>query len=151
MKMYIGGEWVDRDSKIDVINPYNGSVIDTVPSGSFDDLETAMASAVRGAEVMRNMPGYRRFEILRRAADIMTERQDELGRTISMEEGKIIGEGLAEAERAKQTIELSGEEAKRLYGETIPLDGATNWTGQYGFTMRVPWGSSRRSARSTSH
>ena len=40
MKMYIGGEWVDRDSKIDVINPYNGSVIDTVPSGSFDDLET---------------------------------------------------------------------------------------------------------------
>ena len=140
MKMYIGGEWVDRDSKIDVINPYNGSVIDTVPSGSFDDLETALASAVRGAEVMRNMPGYRRFEILRRAADIMTERQDELGRTISMEEGKIIGEGVAEAERAKQTIELSGEEAKRLYGETIPLDGATNWTGQYGFTMRVPVG-----------
>ena len=140
MKMYIGGEWVDRDSKVDVINPYDGSVIDTVPSGSMDDLETALASAVRGAEVMRNMPGYRRFEILRRAADIMVERQDELGRTISMEEGKIIGEGIAEADRAKQTIELSGEEAKRLYGETIPLDGASNWTGQYGFTMRVPVG-----------
>ena len=85
MKMYIGGEWVDRGNKVDVLNPFDGSVIDTVPSGSLDDLETALASAARGAEIMKNMSGYQRFEILRRAADIMTERQHELGRTISME------------------------------------------------------------------
>ena len=124
MKMYIGGEWVDRDSKIDVINPYNGSVIDTVPSGSFDDLETAMASAVRGAEVMRNMPGYRRFEILRRAADIMTERQDELGRTISMEEGKIIGEG------SPKRSGRSRRSSFRARRPSVCTERQSHWTGR---------------------
>ena len=140
MKMYIGGEWVDRDEKINVLNPYDGSVIDTVPSASLNDLETALATAVRGAEAMKQLSGYQRFEILRKAADIMRSRIQDLGTTVSTEEGKILAEGLAEADRAIQTIELSGEEAKRLYGETVPLDGASNWAGQYGFTMRVPVG-----------
>ena len=140
MKMYIGGEWVDRDEKVSVLNPYDGSVIDTVPSASLNDLETALATAVRGAEAMKQLSGYQRFEILRKAADIMRSRIQDLGTTVSTEEGKILSEGLAEADRAIQTIELSGEEAKRLYGETVPLDGASNWAGQYGFTMRVPVG-----------
>ena len=89
---------------------------------------------------MKQLSGYQRFEILRKAADIMRSRIQDLGTTVSTEEGKILAEGLAEADRAIQTIELSGEEAKRLYGETVPLDGASNWAGQYGFTMRVPVG-----------
>ena len=48
MKMYIGGEWVDRDDKIPVINPYDNSVIDTVPRGSVEDVDAAVASAERG-------------------------------------------------------------------------------------------------------
>ena len=140
MKMHIGGEWVDRDEKIDVVNPYDNSVIDTVPRAGLEDVETAVASAARGAKVMAQMPGYRRFEILRKAADLLEERSDEIGRTITMEEGKVISEGLTEAARAVQTISLSAEEAKRLYGETIPLDAAPTWTGQFGFTIRVPCG-----------
>ena len=73
---------------------------------------------------MRRMPGYERFQILRRAADLMHQRQQDLGRTISLEEGKILGEGVLEAARATETIELSAEEAKRIDGETLPLDGA---------------------------
>ena len=140
MKMHIGGEWVDRDEKIDVVNPYDNSVIDTVPRAGLEDVETAVASAARGAKVMAQMPGYRRFEILRKAADLLEERSDEIGRTITMEEGKVISEGLTEAARAVQTISLSAEEAKRLYGETVPLDAAPTWTGQFGFTIRVPCG-----------
>jgi glyceraldehyde-3-phosphate dehydrogenase (NADP+) len=140
MKMFIAGEWVDRDEKMNVQNPFDGSVIDTVPRGSVDDVATAVASAVRGAEIMAEMPGYRRFEILRKAADLMQERRDDLGQTITLEEGKVISEGLGEVDRGLQTMSLSGEEAKRLYGETIPLDGAPTWTGQLGFTLRVPVG-----------
>jgi acyl-CoA reductase-like NAD-dependent aldehyde dehydrogenase len=140
MRMYIGGEWVDRDDKIAVINPYDNSVVDTVPRGTVEDVEVAIASAERGAAVMAKIPGYERFQMLRRAADLMEERNEELGRTITMEEGKIIAEGRLEASRAVQTISLSGEEAKRLYGETIPLDGSPGWTGQLGFTIRVPCG-----------
>ena len=140
MKMYLAGEWVDRDEKIDVVNPFNGQVFDTVPRGSVEDVQTAIASAERGAKVMASMSGYRRYEILTRAVALMKERVDDLGRTITMEEGKIIGEGLGEAERAIQTMTGSAEEAKRLFGEVVPLDGAPTWTGQLGFTLRVPCG-----------
>ena len=140
MKMYIGGEWTDTAETIDVINPYDNSVVDTVPKGTVEDVDRAIASAVRGAEVMRKIPGYERFEMLRKAADLMAERTEDFGRTITMEEGKTISEGRGEVGRAVQTISLSGEEAKRLYGEVVPLDGAPGWGGQLGFTLRVPCG-----------
>ncbi len=140
MKMYLAGEWVDRAEKIDVVNPFNGQVFDTVPRGSVEDVQTAIASAERGAKVMAAMSGYQRYEVLTRAVALMRERVDDLGRTITMEEGKIIGEGLGEAERAIQTMTGSAEEAKRMFGEVVPLDGAPTWTGQLGFTLRVPCG-----------
>ena len=140
MKMYLAGEWVDRDEKIDVVNPFNGQVFDTVPRGTVEDVQTAIASADRGAKVMAAMSGYQRYEVLTRAVALMKERVDDLGRTITVEEGKIIGEGLGEAERAIQTMTGSAEEAKRLFGEVVPLDGAPTWTGQLGFTLRVPCG-----------
>ena len=140
MKMYLAGEWVDRDEKIDVVNPFNGQVFDTVPKGSVEDVQAAIASAERGAKVMAAMSGYQRYEILTRAVALMKERVDDLGRTITMEEGKVIGEGVGEAERAIQTMTGSAEEAKRLFGEVVPLDGAPTWTGQLGFTLRVPCG-----------
>ena len=140
MRMYIGGEWVNGAGTIEVVNPYDGSVIDTVPRGGLEDLDSAISSAVRGAKVMAGLSGYERFLMLRKAADLLEERTEDFARTITLEEGKIIGEGRAEVSRAVQTLSLSGEEAKRLYGETIPLDGAPTWTGQLGFTLRVPCG-----------
>ena len=140
MKMYMGGEWVDRDDKIPVVNPYNNEIVDTVPRAGIEDVDAAVATATRGAEVMAKLSGYQRFEMLRKAADLLEERTEEFARILTMEEGKIIGEARAEVSRAVQTITLSGEEAKRLYGETIPLDGAPTWTGQFGFTIRVPCG-----------
>ena len=140
MRMYIGGEWVDKDEKITVENPYDSSVVDTVPKASIEDVDSAISSAQRGAAVMAKVPAYERYLMLRKAADLMEERIEDFARTITLEEGKIIAEGRGEVSRAIQTISLSAEEAKRLYGETIPLDGAPGWTGQMGFTLRVPCG-----------
>src|SRR4029079_19377968 len=86
------------------------------------------------------MPGYERFQILRKAADLMFARQKELGRIISLEEGKTLAEGVFEASRAAETMHLSSEEAKRLGGEVLPLDGAPGAVGKFGFTIRVPCG-----------
>ena len=140
MKMYVGGEWIDKDDKIEVMNSYNDTVIDTVPGADLEDLETAVASAERGARVMADIPAYDRYLMLKKTAEIMEERQEDFGRTITLEEGKVITEGRMEAGRAIQTMTLSAEEAKRLYGETIPLDAAPGWGGQMGFTLRVPCG-----------
>ena len=140
MKMYIGGQWVSRPEETPVRNPFDQSIVDTVPRGTAADVEQAIASAARGAAVMGKMPGYERYMILRRTADLMAERAEDLAQTITNEEGKVIAEGRGEVQRAIQTITLSSEEAKRLHGETVPLDSAPGITSQFGFTIRVPVG-----------
>jgi acyl-CoA reductase-like NAD-dependent aldehyde dehydrogenase len=140
MKMYVAGEWIDKPQRIDVRNPYDNSVIDTVPRGDRSDVERALQSAERGAKAMAKLSGYDRWKILRKAADLIAARQEDLGRTISAEEGKIIAEGRLEANRAVETIMGSAEEAKRLHGETVPLDAAPGGAGKFGVTIRVPCG-----------
>src|SRR5262249_45181071 len=72
--------------------------------------------------------------------ELIRARRDDLARTISLEEGKTIRESTAEAARAAETLELSAEEAKRIGGEVLPIDGASNGAGKFAFTMRVPCG-----------
>lgn len=140
MKMFLAGQWVDKVDHIQVQNPYDGTVIDTVPKADAGDIERALSGALQGAREMRSLSGYERYEILRRAADLVGQRQAELGRLISCEEGKTLAEGVFEVTRARQTLELSAEEAKRIAGEVLPLDGAPGGAGKLGFTLRVPCG-----------
>jgi len=138
--MFVGGEWLDKPRKIEVRNPYDNSVIDTVPKADGGDVDRALSFAERGAKVMAKLSGYERWRILRKAADLMAARNEELGRLISMEEGKIIAEGRFEAGRAVETMMGSAEEAKRIHGETVPLDGDPGGSKKLGFTLRVPCG-----------
>src|SRR5215831_8833662 len=140
MRMYVAGEWISKPQSIPVENPYDKSVVDTVPRADRADVERALESAVRGARAMARLSGYDRFNILRKAAELMVARQEDLGRTISLEEGKVIAEGRLEANRAVETILGSAEEAKRIHGETVPVDGAPGGAGRIAFTLRVPCG-----------
>ncbi|HXG50989.1 MAG TPA: aldehyde dehydrogenase family protein [candidate division Zixibacteria bacterium] len=140
MKIFLAGSWVDKPQKIEVKNPFDGSVIDTVPRADAADLEKALAFAERGAKVMAKLSAYERWKILRKAADLMAERNQQLGETISREEGKIIAEGRGEASRAVETMMGSAEEAKRVHGETVPLDADPTGAKKLGFTLRVPCG-----------
>ncbi|HEX3727143.1 MAG TPA: aldehyde dehydrogenase family protein [Pirellulales bacterium] len=140
MEMFVAGKWIDKADRIEVRNPYNGAAIDTVPRASADDVEHALAAAVEGARIMRATTGYDRAKILSRAAQLLGERTEKLARLISSEEGKILAEATFEVSRARETIELSAEEAKRLAGEVLPIDGAPGGAGKLGFTLRVPCG-----------
>ncbi|MBI4522170.1 MAG: aldehyde dehydrogenase family protein, partial [Gemmatimonadetes bacterium] len=140
MKNYIAGKWIDKAEKIEVLNPYDGSIIDMVPKADSQDVERALASAVRGAAVMASLSAYERYEILHRAAYMLQDRQEEFGRLITLAAGKVIAEGRAEAARAVQTLMLSAEEAKRIGGETLPMDAAPGAAGKFGLTIRVPCG-----------
>ena len=140
MKTLIGGHWQDRPEIIPVRNPFDQSVIDTVPRTTVDDVDAALTAAVEGAAIMRQMDAFQRSQILRKTADLMLERSEDLGRMISTEEGKILAEGRMEATRAAEIIQLSAEEAKRLTGEVLPLDAAPGGAGRLGFTLRVPCG-----------
>ena len=140
MRMFVRGQWVATAETIDVRNPFDETVIDTVPRGTPADVDSALSGLVEGAAIMRRSTGYERYQILLKASQLMTQRLEELARLISAEEGKVLAESRIEVQRARETLELSAEEAKRLSGEVLPLDGASTGRGKLGFTLRVPCG-----------
>ena len=75
------------------------------------------------------------MEFCGKSRDLMIERVGELAEVITREEGKILAEATGEATRASEIIALSAEEAKRLTGETIPLEGAPGVKNKLGFTV----------------
>jgi len=140
MRMYIAGQWTEAQDTIEVLNPFDGSLVDTVPHAGPKEVDQALESATRGARIMAELPAYERYSILMNTAGLLRENQEDFARLISKESGKALWESRFEVVRAAETIELSAEEAKRIRGETIPLDAASGGQGKFGFTLRVPCG-----------
>jgi acyl-CoA reductase-like NAD-dependent aldehyde dehydrogenase len=140
MKMYLAGQWLEGVDRLEVKNKFDGRLIDTVPKATTADVDRAIASAVEGAAQMRKSTGFERARILRATATLIGKHAERLARLISTEEGKVLAEARAEISRAQETIDLSADEAKRLTGEVLPLDGAPGGAGKLGFTLRVPCG-----------
>ena len=140
MKMLLGGQWVDRDEKIDVTQPFDGSLVDRVPMGTVADIEEALRLAEIGYEINRNMPAHQRISILNGAAHRMKERAEELATTIASEGSKTIREARKEVGRAINTMTISAEEARRISGETLPFDSAPGSENRVGYYYRFPIG-----------
>ena len=140
MKMFLAGQWTETSDRIEVRQKYDGSLVDTVPMADAADVDRAVASAVEGARVMRDLPGYDRAQILNATAALMDAQTERLARLISSEEGKVLAEARGEVARASETMRLSADEAKRLSGEVLPLDGSPGASDKLGFTLRVPCG-----------
>lgn len=140
MKMFLAGAWVDRTRVSEVLNPYDKTPIDTVPKADAADVDKAMVAAERGARIMAKLSAHQRWQILSGAASRLSEQVDALGTLISKEEGKVLAEGRGEVTRAVETLLASAEEAKRIHGETIPLDADPAGREKLGFTLRVPCG-----------
>ena len=75
--MYINGEWVSRNNLQEVINPFDNSVIDTVPSASVEDVSLAVDSAERGFQAMKKISSWDRYSMLMKAADLIEERKED--------------------------------------------------------------------------
>ncbi|MFO7867548.1 MAG: aldehyde dehydrogenase family protein [Candidatus Aminicenantes bacterium] len=140
MKMYLNGNWVDRDDKIDVTDPYDGSVIDTVPSASAEDVDKAYAAAEEGFQAARKMTVYDRARILYKTADLVSGRMEEFAAVIAREGSKTIREARKEAFRCVNTLTVAAEESKRILGETIPFDSFPGGEQRKGYYTRFPIG-----------
>lgn len=140
MKMLLGGEWVDRDKKIEVRDPFDNSLIDTVPRASVEDVGRAMDAAAEGFAAARKMTVYDRAQVLFKTARIVEGRLEEFARTIAREGSKTIREARKEARRCVNTLTISAEEAKRIQGETIPFGSFPGGEKRRGYYERVPIG-----------
>jgi glyceraldehyde-3-phosphate dehydrogenase (NADP+) len=140
MKMLIGGMWVSTKEDIKVHDPFDGSVIDTVPRASAEDVKRAIDFAEKGYETSRRLPVHKRISILQKAAAIVRDRQEEFAKVIAREGSKTIREARKEASRCVDTLSISAEEARRVVGETIPFDSRTGSENRFGYYTRFPIG-----------
>jgi len=140
MKMLIGENWIDKDEKIEVRNPYNDDLVDTVPSGDNEDVKAAFQAAEEGFKINRDMPVHQRISILYKTAEIIRNNQEEFARTIATEGSKTIREARKEASRCIDTITISAEEARRIVGETVPFDSREGSENRVGYYYRFPIG-----------
>lgn len=140
MKMLLDGNWVDRDQKIDVTDPFDNSVIDTIPSAGKQDVETALAAAVKGFEITKRMSVFERAEVLYKSAALIAERLEDFATVIAREGSKTITEARKEAGRCVNTMKVAAEEAKRILGETIPFDSFPGGEKKRGYYYRFPIG-----------
>ncbi len=140
MKMLIAGKWVDRKEKIQVLDPLDNSLVDTVPSGTAEDIRLAVDAAAEGYRISRNMPVHERIRILRKVSDAIEDNAEELAETIAREGSKTINEARGEVSRAAQTILISSEEARRITGETIPFSSSPGSEKRIGYYFRFPIG-----------
>ncbi len=139
-KLLIDGQWVEGGPLLEVTNKYTGEVIGAVPTSRREEVDAALAAAEKAALVMAELPAHRRGEILARAATLIRERADDLATTIAAEAGKALKFARAEVDRASHTFTIASEEAKRLHGETVPLDAVPAGEGYFGFWTRRPVG-----------
>jgi glyceraldehyde-3-phosphate dehydrogenase (NADP+) len=140
MKMLLNGEWVDREETIEVHDPYDDSVIDTVPAATNGDVETALESSVRGFEVARKMSVFDRAQVLFKTAALVSENLEEFATIIAREGSKTIREARKETSRCVNTLMVSAEESKRILGETIPFDSFPGGEKRRGYYYRFPIG-----------
>ncbi len=140
MKMLLDGQWVDRPRQMEIRDPQNGSLVDTVPMATVDDMRAAVDAAVAGAARARCLPTHQRMAILNRAADYIADHHEDYARTIAREGIKTIREARKEVTRCIDTIRISAEEARRLVGETIPFDQRPGSENRIGYFLREPIG-----------
>lgn len=140
-KMLIDGQWRSGDEWFEVKNKYSHSPIGQVPKASRQDVEDAIEAATRAFHgSMSAMPAHQRSKILQRTSELIDRDKEDIAAVIAQEAGKAWKYALLEVNRAVQTFKFAAEEAKRIHGETLPMDAAEGSENKFGFYYRCPIG-----------
>jgi succinate-semialdehyde dehydrogenase/glutarate-semialdehyde dehydrogenase len=121
-RLLIDNEWCDAASgkTLDVINPATGKPIGKVAHAGIADLDRALAAAQKGFAAWRKVPANERAAIMRKAAALVRERAPEIGRVMTLEQGKPFAEARIEVLSAADIIEWFADEGRRVYGRVVP-------------------------------
>ena len=139
-RLLLDGQWVDGAGPwLPVQDKYRLQAFASITLADAAQVRAAVDAA--HAAFRRGGPvAYERGTVLERAAVLMDQRLDDFVRTMQLEAGFTASDATGEVRRCIQTLKLSAEEARRLAGDVIPLEGAPNQAGRLAFTLRVPLG-----------
>ena len=137
-KLLVAGEWIETGEWIEVRSPYSGDLVARVAKGGAPETRRALDAAERA--MAEPLPAHKRAEILVRVAGYLGRRHEEVARTICAEAGKPLKTARIEVSRAMSTFTMAAVEARKLAGETVPMDASQAGTGKLAFTLRLPIG-----------
>ena len=138
--IYVGGEFVTTSQKLEVRNPYTGKAFAITYRGGRSELEKAIDKAQEVKEQMRELPAYKRYEILLRVSDAIKADRERLALVLCRESAKPLRYAIGEIDRAAQTFLVAAEESKRLPKEYISLDWTPAGEGKEGLVKYFPVG-----------
>jgi acyl-CoA reductase-like NAD-dependent aldehyde dehydrogenase len=136
--LLIGGERVETGDWTDVRSPYSGEVVGRIAKGGANETQRALDAAATA--LASPLPAHERARILDTTAHLLAERQEDAAQLISAEAGKPLKAARVEAQRAVSTYTFAAVEARKLTGETVPMDASAAGEGKLAFTIRLPIG-----------
>ena len=138
--LWISGKFKETENYKALKSPYSGEVIAEVAMAAPSDVKSAIDAAEQSRKVIADMPAHKRAEILENVVAIMKEEKEECAKIIALEASKPIKAARGEVDRTIMTYTFAAQEARRLYGETIPMDAAPGGEGRVSYTVREPLG-----------
>lgn len=138
VSLFIDGAWVPAASgrTIDVVNPATGERIGGVAHAEKPDLDRALAAVDKGFGVWRRISAFERSKLMRKAADILRSRAEEIATLMTLEQGKPVGEAKLEVLAGADIIDWFAEEGRRAYGRVVPARAE----GIYQLVIKEPVG-----------
>ncbi len=125
LELFIDGQWHGTNGRggEDVINPATEKPLARLPHASTGDLDHALEAATKGFAIWRATSAYDRAKIMRKAADLMRERNDAIAKILVLEQGKVFPEARMEVMTSADIIDWYAEEGRRAYGRIVPGRG----------------------------
>ena len=136
----VAGEWISDGERVSIQSPYNGREIGFTHLADRKYLERAITSAVEAFAETREIPSFKRKEILLKVAEGIRAHADTFERLMVLEAGKPVKAARAEVDRAVLTFTTAAEETVRIYGEYLPLDFIPAAEGRWGIVRKFPVG-----------
>lgn len=141
LKNYIGGMWdYYCDEYMKIVNPFDDSTVGFVPKLTSSGVKMAIDSAWKNRESIRSVPGIERIELFKRAAQIVQTNADSLVRSLVLETGKPVHNAKAEVQATVNRMNLSAEEARKIFGEYVPGDWSEDTMQKIAIVLREPVG-----------
>jgi acyl-CoA reductase-like NAD-dependent aldehyde dehydrogenase len=138
--LFINGEWVEASQYVTLNSPYSGEAIAEIPAATVEEVDAAIEAAYQARDKMKTLAAHARAAILEKLAALMEARAEEAAQIIALEAAKPIATAKGEVARTIQTYKFAAEEAKRIHGETLPLDAAPGGENRVAYTVREPLG-----------
>lgn len=138
--LWINGEFAESETYRPLYSPFSGEIIAEISEASSEDVLSAIEAADKAARTMAKMEAHKRADILQRVADLISEEREECARMIAKEASKPLKAARAEVDRTIMTYSFAAQEARRIHGETIPLDAAPGGEGRVAYTVKEPLG-----------